>query len=96
MFPGRRYPWVVGHPPPEPLGPKSLEQKGVSEEQIRRLGHPHQQNYKPPWYSLQKLTRPRYSLYIGKWRIETVHSCYLSSISREACRAQAGFEKEVW
>jgi hypothetical protein len=38
----------------------------------------------------QKLTRPT-----GKWLVETVEKCYLSSISREACRAQAGFEKEV-
>ena len=72
---------------PRSSGAKSLEQKGVSEDQIRRLG-----KLTIASKAKQELTR---SAIIGKWAVETMEKCYLSSISREACRAQAGFAKEV-
>jgi hypothetical protein len=76
---------------PRSSGAKSLEQKGVSEDQIRRLGELTVASKAKPTV-LQELTR---SAIIGKWAVETMEKCYLSSISREACRAQAGFDKEV-
>ena len=79
---------------PRSAGAKSLEQKGVSEDQIRRLG-PHRQSYKAPHGIHYTSSQGHAILYVGKWLVETVERCYLLSICREACRAQAGFEKEV-
>ena len=72
--------------PPRSSGAKSLEQKGVSEDQIHWLGELTIASKAKPMV-LQELTR---SAIIGKWAVEIMEKCYLSSIS-----LQAGFTKEV-
>ena len=83
---------------PRSAGAKSLEQKGVSEDQIRSLGKltpPSPAELLSPHGIHYTSSQGHAILYVGKWLVETVERCYLSSICREACRAQAGFEKEV-
>jgi hypothetical protein len=72
-------------------GAKCLQQKGVSEDQIRRLGELTITS-RAKSMALRKLTRSHYYRQVGDRDDEDMLS--LLHLSR-GCRAQAGFAKEV-
>ena len=83
MLQGCKHPGFFRDPPAAILWGK---EPGVSGDQVRRLGELTIASKAKPMV-LQELTR---SAIIGKWAVEIMEKCYLSSIS-----LQAGFTKEV-